>query len=154
MCYGPHNVNTIINFKLGTYNIEDFAKNNWSLSCFTTNSCQLVPTITSESCSYDEIDNMFDIHEIYLPNVREITICSKSELDIGQIKLRSLPKLSKVVFEQYESTLIETFNFIKENKITHVVYNNCSNIAELELIKNYFQTNNYKLEITKNKLNN
>ena len=39
--------------------------------------------------------------------------------------------------------------FIKNNKITHVVYNNCLNIIQLDLIKNYFETNNLVLEVIK-----
>ena len=63
--------------------------------------------------------------------------------------LGSLPKLNKVTFEQYENTQLETFGFIKINNIKNVFYNNCLNITELELIKNYFQTNNYTLKISK-----
>jgi hypothetical protein len=102
------------------------------------------------SCSSETVlPNMFDNPQMYFPNVREIVIYIKSIPNFNTYKLRSLPNLTKVTFEQYVDTQIKTFEFVKANGIKHVVYNNCLNIDELELIKNYFATNNFRLEITK-----
>jgi hypothetical protein len=57
--------------------------------------------------------------------------------------------LKKITFKNYEHTLLETFNFIKVNGLKSVVYDNCLNIKELDLIKNLFETNNYELKISK-----
>ena len=95
------------------------------------------------------LPNMFDSPQMYFPNVRELVIYSTYTLDFNAYRFRSLPNLTKVTFEQYVDKQIKTFAFIKANNIKHMVYNNCLNIDELELIKNYFATNNFRLEITK-----
>lgn len=92
------------------------------------------------------ISNIFDSSEIYLPNVVELVIYKHSMQDF-YFMLRSLPKISKITFCKYENKLLKSFDFIKKNNIKNVVYVNCLNISELDLIKNYFETNNYTLQI-------
>lgn len=94
------------------------------------------------------LSNMFDNPQTYLPNVTELVIYKKSDVKFNKMRLRSLPNLNKVSFKHYENTQLETFDFIKSNNIKNVFYINCLNIVELELIKNYFQTNNYTLNIS------
>ena len=99
--------------------------------------------------SSTQLTNMFDDVQLYFQNVVELTIIKNSVGDFNDIKLRSLPKLKKITFKNYENTLLETFNFIKVNGLKSVVYDNCLNIKELDLIKNLFETNNYELKISK-----
>lgn len=126
-------MNLTTNLKFGTYGLTQV---------------HITTSIGNVLMSYS-IPNMFDNPQIYFPNVTEIVIHKKSSTDFNPLYFRSLPKLTKVVFEQYVDTQIKTFDFIKNNKIKHVVYNNCLNVHELELIKNYFATNNFVLKITK-----
>ena len=92
---------------------------------------------------------MFDDVQLYFQNVVELTIIKNSVGNFNDIKLRSLPKLKKITFKNYENMLLETFNFIKVNGLKSVFYDNCLNIKELDLIKNLFETNNYELKISK-----
>lgn len=105
--------------------------------------------ISASFTSPFDMTQIFNNPQIYLPNVKEIIVHYKNVSDFNSFVFNSLPNLIKVTFEQYGDKEIKTFNFIKNNKIKNVIYNNCLNITELELIKNYFQTNNYSLKITK-----
>ena len=107
------------------------------------------PTMQTITSAQTQLDNMFNNTQLYFPNVSELTFYKKTGGDFNSYTFKSLPNLKKVVFEQYENTLLTTFDFIKNNKITHVVYNNCLNINQLDLIKNYFETNNLVLEVIK-----
>jgi hypothetical protein len=108
-----------------------------------------ITTSYGQAATRTILPNMFDNPQMYFPNVRELVLYSTSTLDFNAYRFRSLPNLTKVTFEQYVDKQIKTFEFIKANNIRHMVYNNCLNINELELIKNYFATNNFRLEITK-----
>lgn len=95
--------------------------------------------------------NVFDDFKILLPNVTQMSIHYKDAIiNFNNHRFKSLPNLRKVVFEQFGNNQLNTFQFIKGNKINHIVYNNCLNIAELDLIKIYFETNNLRIEITNN----
>lgn len=104
---------------------------------------------TSTTTAQTQLDNMFNNTQLYFPNVTEIVFYRKVGTNFNGYTFKSLPNLKKVVFEQYENNQIATFDFIKNNNISHVVYNNCLNISQLDLIKNYFETNNLTLEIIK-----
>jgi hypothetical protein len=147
--YNPCQVKTNIDFKLGGCDINSVDRIVSSIPINGSSHYKPSFTHSAQTTVQTQLDNMFDNPQIYLPNVKEIVFHNKSCRDFTSFKFRSLPKLSKVVFEQYENNRINTFNFIKQNKITHVVYNNCLNIDELELIKNYFETNNFTLQIIK-----
>jgi hypothetical protein len=107
------------------------------------------PTIQTTTSAQTQLDNMFNNTQLYFPNVKEIVFYRKSGTNFNSYIFKSLPNLKKVVFEQYENNQLTTFDFIKNNKITHVIYNNCLNIYQLDLIKNYFETNNLVLEVIK-----
>ncbi len=107
------------------------------------------PTLQTTTASQTQLDNMFNNPQLYFPNVKEIIFFRKSGSTFNGYTFKSLPNLSKVTFEQYENNQLTTFDFIKNNNITHVVYNNCLNINQLDLIKNYFETNNLVLEVIK-----
>ncbi len=99
---------------------------------------------------YSNIPNLFDNPQVYLPNVSELVIYSTSVLaNYDGVRFRSLPKLRKVIFEGFENTQLMTFDFVRNNNIKHVVYSNCLNIHQLELIKNHFETNNLRIEVKK-----
>ncbi len=98
----------------------------------------------------DKIPNLFDNPQVYLPNVSELVIYSTSVLaNYDGVRFRSLPKLRKVIFEGFANTQLMTFDFVRNNNIKHVVYSNCLNIHQLELIKNHFETNNLRIEVKK-----
>lgn len=126
-------------FKLSQIDVNDII----NIAC--NQQGYLKPTMTHSSV----LTNMFDSPEIYLPNVTEIIIHKNTGGNFNNMKLRSLPKLNTVRFEQYKDNLLQTFNFIRENKIKNVIYNNCANIEELKLIENDFKTNNYNLIVMK-----
>jgi hypothetical protein len=109
----------------------------------------LKPTIQTITTAQTQLDNMFNNTQLYFPNVSELVFYRKTGSNFNSYIFKSLPNLKKVVFEQYENMILTTFDFIKNNKITHVVYNNCLNISQLDLIKNYFETNNLILEVIK-----
>ena len=109
----------------------------------------LKPTMQTITTVQTQLDNMFNNPQLYFPNVSELTFYRKTGSNFSSYVFKSLPNLKKVVFEQYENNPLTTFDFIKNNKITHVVYNNCLNITQLDLIKNYFETNNLVLEVIK-----
>ncbi len=141
---------TNIDFKLGTHPITSYTTNNWWLH---SNVGNFVPSFTyntnTTTSAQTQLDNMFNNTQLYFPNVKEIVFYRKSGTNFNGYTFKSLPNLKKVVFEQYENNQITTFDFIKNNKITHVIYNNCLNINQLDLIKNYFETNNLVLEVIK-----
>ena len=125
-------------FKVGTHYINN-------LPSITTAYGGHKPSFISST----QLTNMFDDVQLYFQNVVELTIIKNSVGNFENIRLRSLPKLRKITFKNYENTLLETFNFIKVNGLKSVVYDNCLNIKELDLIKNLFETNNYELKISK-----
>ena len=131
----------VINFKIGTLEINNITM----IHCDNTNDRKPSFTTTAQT----QLDNMFNNPQLYFPNVYELTFYRKTGGNFNSYTFKSLPNLKKVVFEQYENNPLTTFDFIKNNKITHVVYNNCLNITQLDLIKNYFETNNLVLEVIK-----
>lgn len=101
-------------------------------------------------CSELDSVNMFNDIKLCFPKVSQIVIHFRcpSNLDFNNFTFKSLPNLRKITFEQFANNQLHTFNFIKVNKINTIVYNNCLNITELDLIKNHFATNNLRIEIT------
>ena len=118
-----------------------------NLQSYPASAVAVKPTMQITTSVQTQLDNMFNNTQLYFPNVSELTFYRKTGGNFNSYTFKSLPNLKKVVFEQYENTLLTTFDFIKINKITHVVYNNCLNINQLDLIKNYFETNNMVLEV-------
>jgi hypothetical protein len=151
--YNPCTVDTKTNidFKIGTHDIGVFKTNGWTIN--SPNVGNVIPTFTHNATSttsvQTQLDNMFNNTQLYFPNVIELVFYRKTGNNFNSYTFKSLPNLKKVVFEQYENNLLTTFDFIKNNKITHVIYNNCLNIHQLDLIKNYFETNNLVLEVIK-----
>jgi hypothetical protein len=147
--------NEFSNLKKIIMDDNQFGYNYEPLKCITYPQYKLkdIPFTTDRGhfkfISSSSQDNMFNSYQIYLPNVKEVIFHSKGMSDFNTTRMASLPNLCKVVFEQYENKLLNTFEFIKQNGIKHVVYNNCLNIGNLDLIKNYFETNNFVLEIIK-----
>jgi hypothetical protein len=141
----------IINDNQWGYNYQPVILTACQSGKIVTSNTQICNSGYTMSCNVSTVlPNMFDNPQMYFPNVREIVIYSTSTLDFNAFKFRSLPNLTKVTFEQYvDKQITGTFALIKANGIRHMVYNNCLNIDELELIKNYFATNNFRLEITK-----
>jgi hypothetical protein len=116
-----------------------------SISYINTSNGNVRPNLT-----YTNIPNLFDNQQVYLPNVTEIVIYSTSVLaNYDPVRFRSLPKLSKVVFEGFGNTQLITFDFVRNNNIKHIVYSNCLNVHQLDLIKNHFETNNLRIEVKK-----
>jgi len=148
--YNPCTVDTKIDLKLGPYPISTYTTNNWTLRC-DNGAGSNVPSLTNTTTvtAQTQLDNMFNNTQLYFRNVTELVFYRKSGNNFNGYTFKSLPNLNKVVFEQYENNQLTTFDFIKNNKITHVVYNNCLNINQLDLIKNYFETNNLVLEVIK-----
>jgi len=96
----------------------------------------------------DDLLNIFDTQQIYLPSVNELEIHFKTETVIPNNYLRSLPNLKKISFINYGNTALGTFDFIKNTtKLEHVIYKNCLNIQNLDQIKIWFDSKNLKLEI-------
>ena len=126
-------------FKMGEFDINQIG----------TIHCNAYGILKPFLCSSTQLTNMFDNVQLYFQNVVELIIIKNAVGNFENIRLRSLPKLRKITFKNYENTLLETFNFIKVNGLKSVVYDNCLNIKELDLIKNLFETNNYELKISK-----
>lgn len=151
--YNPCEVSTNIDFKIAGHDINSIgAIYNMNPNSGNSNWSGDKPTFSYKTTTTSQtvLPNMFDNPQIYFPNVKELIIFNTSGngINFDSIKFRSLGKLSKVVFEQFANNKMMVFEFIKLNKIKHVIFNNCLNIFQLDLIKNYFETNNFILEIT------
>ena len=95
---------------------------------------------------FNYLSNLFDSPQIYMPSVLEIEIKYKIQFNI--LYLRSLPNLNKIKFSTYGNNLLKSLNFIKNiPKLRNLVFQNCSNIENFDLIKNYCDSEDIKLEI-------
>ena len=91
--------------------------------------------------------NLFDTPQIYLTNVRVLTISYKDGTQLIN-KLRSLPNLYTLIFDQYGNNSFNPLELIKSfNKLGKLIFNNCLAIQSLDQIKNWCHTKCIKLEI-------
>lgn len=100
-----------------------------------------------KGCYSNSLQNIFDTPLIYIPSVIEIEVIYKDNSPIPS-SLRSLPNLSKLSFYNFSNNVLSSFDLIKAiPKLTHLVYNLCLNIQNLDQIKNWCDSKNIKLEI-------
>lgn len=93
------------------------------------------------------LSNLFDSPQIYLPNVQELTIRYNDSSSIPT-QLRSLEKLTRLTFEQFGNTQLNSFELIKNiGKLKFLTFNNCLSIGNLDQIKNWSDSKNIHLEI-------
>jgi hypothetical protein len=105
------------------------------------------------------VNNQLSLHYIpeilYCPSVIEITfryeqnIFSKHNPKAQLNVKNNFPNLSKVTVENFYhyDLFLDFFDFLIENKITHVVFKNCRNIQKIISIQKHFAKNNYILEM-------
>jgi hypothetical protein len=102
----------------------------------------------TDGCSFlNSLQNIFNSPQIFLPSVLEVEIIFYKNNAIP-ISLGSLPNLIKLTFNNFGNSELISFELIKAiPKLSHLIYYNCLNIKELDLIKNWSNSKNIKLEI-------
>jgi hypothetical protein len=103
---------------------------------------------SSQYCYLSNLKNIFDTPYISLPNVTTLDVHFIDGSVFPTNALRSIPNLARLSFYQWGNTQIYSFELIKSTpKLSHLVYSNCLNIANLDQIKNWCDSKNIKLEI-------
>jgi hypothetical protein len=95
----------------------------------------------------NSLQNIFNTPQIYLPNVNVLVIYFGDGSRIPN-QLGSLPNLSKLMFGKFGNNQLAPFELIKSTeKLSHLIFDNCLSIGNLDQIKNWCDSKNIKLEI-------